>query len=284
RLGCDRGRLAARLSRGEAWIGERRAGLARSQTRLDTALGALEAGRRAAAVHAGDDPPALCAGEVAAARAAAEDAERAAADALARLEHQVRTDDDRRARVAELAPRRAQQARRHRTWAALSDVIGSADGKKLKVFAQSLTLDALLAAANHHLVDLAPRYRVMRVPGTDLDLQIVDDDLGAEVRSVNSLSGGESFLVSLALALGLSSLSTRAVRVETLFVDEGFGTLDRDTLDHAVVALEGLHARGRTVGIISHVPELQERLGVQVRVEPVGTGRSRVVTMARGTA
>jgi DNA repair protein SbcC/Rad50 len=90
--------------------------------------------------------------------------------------------------------------------------------------------------------------------------------------------------VSLALALGLSALSSRTTRVETLFIDEGFGTLDRDTLDHAMAALEGLQAAGRTVGIITHVPELQERVGVQVRVEPIGGGRSRVRTVVAETA
>jgi Putative exonuclease SbcCD, C subunit len=101
--------------------------------------------------------------------------------------------------------------------------------------------------ANAHLADLAPRYRLMSVPGAPLELQVADQDLGSEVRTINSLSGGEIFLVSLALALGLSGISTRATQAQTLFIDEGFGTLDRDTLDHAMVALENLQATGRTV-------------------------------------
>jgi exonuclease SbcC len=115
-----------------------------------------------------------------------------------------------------------------------------------------------------------------------MELQILDRDLGDEVRSVNGLSGGETFLVSLGLALGLSALSTRAARVETLFIDEGFGTLDPDALDQAMVVLEGLRATGRTVGIISHVPELHERIGVLVKVEKAGAGRSTVRTVQLG--
>jgi exonuclease SbcC len=97
---------------------------------------------------------------------------------------------------------------------------------------------------------------------------------------VNGLSGGESFLVSLALALGLSALSTGRTQARTLLIDEGFGTLDRDTLEHAMVALDLLRASGRTVGVISHVPELHDRIGVQVTVERVSATRSRVVPPA----
>ena len=105
---------------------------------------------------------------------------------------------------------------------------------------------------------------------------MVDGDLGDEPRTVRSLSGGESFLVSLALALGLSSLSSKDVRVESLFIDEGFGTLDAHSLDTALSVLDSLQAEGRQVGVISHVGGLAERIGVRVSVEPLGGGRSRV--------
>ena len=105
---------------------------------------------------------------------------------------------------------------------------------------------------------------------------VVDEDMGGETRSVHSLSGGETFLVSLALALGLSSLATRKTRIESLFVDEGFGALDPRTLDTALAVLETLRAGGRRVGVISHVPGLSERIGVRVAVTPMGGGRSRV--------
>ena len=159
----------------------------------------------------------------------------------------------------------------------LGDVIGSHDGKPFRSFAQSLTLDGLLAVANAHLEELAPRYQLERVPRHDLELQVIDRDLGDEVRSVQSLSGGESFLVSLALALGLSSMSAHDVRVRTLLIDEGFGTLDPATLDSALTVLDALQARGRQVGVISHVPALVERVGAHVRVVQRGGGRSEVI-------
>ena len=159
----------------------------------------------------------------------------------------------------------------------LGDVIGSHDGKLFRSFAQSLTLDGLLAVANAHLEELAPRYQLERVPRHDLELQVIDRDLGSEVRSVQSLSGGESFLVSLALALGLSSMSAHDVRVRTLLIDEGFGTLDPATLDSALSVLDALQATGRQVGVISHVPALVERVGAHVRVVQRGGGRSEVI-------
>ena len=137
--------------------------------------------------------------------------------------------------------------------------------------------ERLLLEANAQLAELSPRYRLERVPGTDLALQVVDLDMGDEVRSVDSLSGGESFLVSLALALALSSLSSRQTQVESLFIDEGFGTLDPDSLDLALSSLDSLQAAGRQIGVISHVQTLVERIGVQVRVETLGGGESRVV-------
>ncbi|NVB83893.1 MAG: hypothetical protein HOV81_36295, partial [Kofleriaceae bacterium] len=159
----------------------------------------------------------------------------------------------------------------------LGQVIGSHDGKLFRSFAQSLTLDGLLAVANSHLEELAPRYQLERVPKHDLELQVIDRDLGDEIRSVQTLSGGESFLVSLALALGLSSMSAHDVRVRTLLIDEGFGTLDPATLDTALAVLDALQATGRQVGVISHVPALVERVGAHVRVSPKGGGRSEVV-------
>jgi exonuclease SbcC len=159
----------------------------------------------------------------------------------------------------------------------LGSVIGSHDGKLFRSFAQSLTLDSLLALANAHLEELAPRYQLERVPRHDLELQVIDRDLGSEIRSVQSLSGGESFLVSLALALGLSSMSAHDVRVRTLLIDEGFGTLDPATLDSALSVLDALQATGRQVGVISHVPALVERVGAHVRVVQRGGGRSEVI-------
>ena len=186
------------------------------------------------------------------------------------------SDDAARVKLAGLEGEIDAHARTSRVWLDLDDLVGSQDGKKFRIFVQSLTLEALVQAANHHLKELARRYRLERVPGTDMDLQIVDSVLGDERRSVQSLSGGETFLVSLGLALGLSSLATQRTRVETLFVDEGFGTLDADTLDKALSALEALQASGRRVGIISHVAALTDRIATRVVVTPKGAGRSEV--------
>ena len=169
------------------------------------------------------------------------------------------------------------QQEKARVWLQLAELIGSQDGRKFRRFAQSLTLDALLQPTNSRLSELAPRYRLTRVPGQDLDLQVVDRDMGDDIRGIPSLSGGETFLVSLALALGLSSLSASQTPVETLFIDEGFGTLDADTLEVVLSILDSLQATGKQVGVISHVPGLGERIGVQVRVERMGQGRSRIV-------
>lgn len=161
-------------------------------------------------------------------------------------------------------------------WINLNELIGSANGDKFRRFAQSLSLDHLLEQTNRHLQDLNPRYYLQRVPGTELDLQVADRDMGDEIRSINSLSGGETFLVSLALALGLSSLSANRTKIETLFIDEGFGSLDADTLDIALAGLDRLQAGGCQVGVISHVSALVESIAVQIKVESHGGGRSTV--------
>ncbi|WPQ66088.1 AAA family ATPase [Chitinophaga sancti] len=160
-------------------------------------------------------------------------------------------------------------------WAKLNEVIGSADGKKFRQIAQEYTLDVLLSYANVHLVILSKRYVLQRIPNS-LGLQVLDQDMGDEIRTVYSLSGGESFLVSLALALGLASLSSSRMKVESLFIDEGFGSLDPATLNIAMDALERLHNQGRKVGVISHVQEMTERIPVQIRVSKQQSGKSNV--------
>jgi exonuclease SbcC len=163
----------------------------------------------------------------------------------------------------------------------LNDLIGSADGKKFRNYAQQFTLDVLLGYANAHLSHLARRYQLERIgnpANPSLGLMVRDQDMGGEMRSVHSLSGGESFLVSLALALGLASLSSNRVRVESLFIDEGFGSLDAETLRVAMDALDGLQAMGRKVGVISHVQEMTERIATRILVQP-GSGGKSVVTV-----
>ena len=193
------------------------------------------------------------------------------ADALADVRLALARDDEKLARSAGLRADIDTQAGKTRVWAQLGELIGSADGKKFRNFAQQLTLDVLLGYANRHLESLSRRYRLERLKDS-LGLLVVDQDMGGEVRSVHSLSGGESFLVSLALALALASLSSHRVRVESLFIDEGFGTLDGETLDYALKTLASLRSGGRLVGIISHVPELKERIDARLAVHKTDRG------------
>ena len=185
----------------------------------------------------------------------------------------LRTQTENKAKVSglqeELNVRRMESER----WAKLNELAGSADGAKFRRIAQGYTLDILLNYANVQLRELTRRYRLERVPET-LALQVIDRDMCDEVRTVHSLSGGESFLVSLALALGLSSLSSNRMRVESLFIDEGFGSLDAETLRVAMDALESLRTQGRKIGVISHVQEMTERIPVRICVNRAGNGRS----------
>jgi exonuclease SbcC len=273
----DRPRLEALLARGKEWVRTTRDRLEALARAVHEAASTHAERVRRATLHAAEGRPAVSREAAAQVVLLADQAASEAKTRLSEVQFRLRADEEGRARSASLALERDAQLVVAARWRAVSDLIGSSDGKKFRSFAQGLTLDALLRQANHHLLDLAPRYQIMRVPGQDLELQVVDRDLGDEVRSVNGLSGGESFLVSLALALALASIATRVTQSRTLFIDEGFGTLDRETLEHAMVALESLRASGRTVGVISHVPELHERIGVRVEVERTGVGRSRVV-------
>ncbi|MDR1884622.1 MAG: AAA family ATPase [Prevotella sp.] len=163
----------------------------------------------------------------------------------------------------------------YNNWAKLDDLLGSATGNKFKTIAQGYTLDVLLGYANKRLEELTKRYRLEKITDT-LALQVVDNDTLGEVRSVHTLSGGESFLISLSLALGLSSLSSNRMKIESLFIDEGFGSLDIDTLGVAMDALENLQTQGRKIGVISHVAEMTERITTQVQVLKLANGRSRI--------
>ena len=198
-----------------------------------------------------------------------------AAPVLTGLKIETAQDDEKLGKSLALREHIDKQAIRSRVWSQLSEIIGSADGNKFRNFAQQLTLDILLRDANLHLQSLSRRYRLERITDS-LGLLVVDQDMGDERRSVHSLSGGESFLVSLALALGLASLSSNRVRVESLFIDEGFGSLDADSLRVAMDALDKLQALGRKVGVISHVQEMTERIGTRINVSRLAGGQSKV--------
>ncbi len=188
--------------------------------------------------------------------------------------HALRDDDRRRTRQQEGQAELEAARTEHVRWGRISELIGSADGKVFRRIAQAYNLDQLLEHANAHLTGLSRRYRLIR-GGSELGLLVVDHDMGDERRSVHSLSGGETFLVSLALALGLASMASGELTIESLFIDEGFGSLDPQSLALAMEALDGLQALGRRVGVISHVQEMHERIPVQIQVEPLGNGTSR---------
>jgi exonuclease SbcC len=161
----------------------------------------------------------------------------------------------------------------YQRWARLSALIGSATGDTFRKIAQAYNLDLLVHHANVQLRQLVKRYRLKR-GGSMLGLLVMDTEMGDELRSVHSLSGGETFLVSLALALGLASMASSTLKIESLFIDEGFGSLDPESLQLAMDALDGLQAQGRKVAVISHVQEMHERIPVQIQVQRQGNGLS----------
>ncbi|MFV0372438.1 MAG: AAA family ATPase [Azonexus sp.] len=178
------------------------------------------------------------------------------------LERDAQARASQQALLAEIAEKRTDSD----FWQHLDGLIGSAKGDKYRKFAQGLTLDHLLQLANRHLARLHGRYALARRASGELELDIVDSWQGDARRDTRTLSGGESFLVSLALALALSDLVSHKTSIDSLFLDEGFGTLDADNLDLALDALDSLNASGKAIGIISHVPGLKERIPVQIEV------------------
>jgi DNA repair protein SbcC/Rad50 len=161
-------------------------------------------------------------------------------------------------------------------WKALHILIGSADGKKFRNFAQGLTFELMIAQANQQLTRMNDRYLLVHDKEKPLELNVIDNYQAGEIRSTKNLSGGESFLVSLSLALGLSQMASRKVQVDSLFLDEGFGTLDEDALETALESLASLQQTGKLIGIISHVPALKERIPTQIKVIPQSGGKSQI--------
>lgn len=187
------------------------------------------------------------------------------------------SDEQRRQSQQALFAQIGEQAAEADIWQRLDSLIGSAKGDKFRKFAQGLTLDHLLHIANRHLARLHGRYLLRRKTTGELELDIVDGWQGDAARDTRTLSGGESFLVSLALALALSDLVSHKTSIDSLFLDEGFGTLDADTLEIALNALDTLNASGKMIGIISHVEGLKERITAQILVEKGGgIGHSRL--------
>lgn len=188
---------------------------------------------------------------------------------------QLQGDDARRLNQQALFEAITRQQGEYDSWQQLNSLIGSADGAKYRRFAQGLTLGHLVHLANGQLQRLHGRYQLARKSQGELELEVIDTWQGDVARDTRTLSGGESFLVSLALALALSDLVSHKTRIDSLFLDEGFGTLDGETLEVALDALDNLNASGKMIGVISHVEALKERVAVQLKVSKgVGMGYS----------
>ena len=188
------------------------------------------------------------------------------------LKQKIRQDAENKQKMADQHAKLAAQKKIMELWTRLYDLIGVKD--RFQRFAQGITLEHLLVLANIELEKLSGRYRLLRSRNEELGIDVADKDQGDEIRSCKTLSGGERFLVSLALALGLAQMAGEKIRVDSLFLDEGFGTLDAETLDTALEALNSLRNRGKLVGVISHVTAFSEKIPCIIEVNKSGGGRS----------
>jgi exonuclease SbcC len=193
---------------------------------------------------------------------------------IAQAKHQLQQNQQAQQRLASKQQAIAAQQEECARWEPLHQLIGSADGKKYRNFAQGLTFDLMVGQANRQLQKMTDRYLLIRDGQQPLELNVIDNYQAGEIRCTKNLSGGESFIVSLALALGLSHMASRNVRVDSLFLDEGFGSLDEDALSTALETLAGLNQEGKLIGVISHVGALKERIGTRIQVKPINGGHS----------
>lgn len=197
---------------------------------------------------------------------------------LEEINRKLSNQSDYQKKIKEIEEKIKEESKNSRHWILLNELIGDSTGKKFNNFAQDLTLMQLLHLANQRLKMLSKRY-IMDSATKDEDesLVVIDKDMGGQRRSVKTLSGGETFVLSLALALALSDLASSNVQIKSLFIDEGFGTLDPETLDQTLTTLEQLQEEGsKMIGIISHVSTLKERIGTQIQIVPNGRGFSSV--------
>jgi len=195
---------------------------------------------------------------------------------LLSIKLKLKSNSDLRCKQQEQANSIDAQKREYMRWDTLHELIGSADGKKYRNFAQGLTFEMMVGHANRQLQKMTDRYLLIRDEKQPLELNVVDNYQAGEIRSTKNLSGGESFIISLSLALGLSHMASKNVRVDSLFLDEGFGTLDEEALDTALETLSGLQEGGKLIGVISHVSTLKERISTQIVVSPYSGGRSKI--------
>jgi len=194
------------------------------------------------------------------------------------LKNKVETQKTNELRANELKYNVVAQEKECYRWEILKDIIGDAEGKQFSKFAQELTLNQLIIKANKQLASLNNRYKIAIGKGNAKDdLIVVDSFQGNAERSVKTLSGGESFLISLALALALSDLAGNNARIESIFIDEGFGSLDQEALDLALNALEKMQAEtNRIIGVISHIDSLKERIRCRIELKKSSTGFSKI--------
>ena len=190
------------------------------------------------------------------------------------IQQQLKQNAQAKEKYSEQASKIENQKKECYRWDVLHELIGSADGKKFRNFAQGLTFELMVNHANLQLKTMTDRYLLVRDVEKPLELNVLDNYQAGEIRSTKNLSGGEGFIVSLSLALGLSRMVSKNISVDSLFLDEGFGTLDDEALETALEALSSLQQTGKIVGLISHVPALKERIGVQISVEAGMGGRS----------
>ncbi|MFA5628033.1 MAG: AAA family ATPase [Thiohalomonadaceae bacterium] len=195
---------------------------------------------------------------------------------LAALKHTLSENTAAKERMKEKQAAIEAQQKDCRRWENLHELIGSADGKRYRNFAQGLTFKMMIGHANRQLQKMSDRYLLVRDDAQPLELNVIDNYQAGEIRSTKNLSGGESFIVSLSLALGLSHMASKNVRVDSLFLDEGFGTLDEEALDTALETLANLQQDGKLIGVISHVSALKERISTQIQVTPQTGGRSQI--------
>ncbi|WP_440453363.1 AAA family ATPase [Psychrobacter sp. ASPA161_9] len=192
------------------------------------------------------------------------------------IDQKLKDNDDRKGEQATQLMAINEQKQKLQVWQQLHTLIGSADGKKYRTFAQGLTFEVMISHANTQLQKMSDRYLLIHDDSNPLELNVIDNYQGGDIRSTKNLSGGEGFIISLALALGLSQMASHNIRVDSLFLDEGFGTLDEESLDIALDTLTNLQQEGKLIGIISHVQALKDRILTQIKVEKLSGGFSQI--------
>jgi exonuclease SbcC len=195
---------------------------------------------------------------------------------IGKIRNQLSIDNERIKKLKTEKQTLNQQEEIYKGWKMLNELIGSSDGEKYQLFAQHLILSTLISIANGYLKNLNHRYTLSIKDTQSLELEIIDLFQLESKRSVNTLSGGESFIVSLALSLSLLELNSDQMEINTLFLDEGFETLDEESLKMVLSTLNNLNSKGKIIGIISHVPLLKEQIKTQIKINKVGKGISEL--------